>query len=547
MPEDGPDIEPNNNMPGSSVVPMQSEIGRVPSPGSSSGELAVGTSASFWVQMKFLLTKQFKLKMRNKILTAAEILMPVYIILFLLLIRRLDVIPFKVIFTPAAEAAPRHSMFLTPPEPVFTKILSESDIKIQKDTISKFKYDTDPIRYGVAPRGGVLASKIADALCLMDQQRFTTTKLNATFGDGIPCFGVKMFAQGSELYAAKGRFDNINSGLDFGVIVDEANNNFTLVHHEFALLNSSLGEEQESAAVQNKLVMYQAMITAIISSKGQASIFEGPILPPTPTIPLGVLKVGETQMLTPYLREFPTSERTVIVNFLKYIFAVQFIQVLVLNYIGPMVRMAQEKEKGIKRALLLKGMSPGAYWATWLISESTTILISTCVAVGMLYACQHFLYTEAGWVFLAFLLFGIAYCCLGFLLSFLADKAHTLAMFAALFNLLTIVAFILVQLLMINPGNVSRGGILFLFLIAPVPFGHIMYEMISTEVSSKGWTPGMSEYGQLAYGFLAIDIVLYMTLCIIIENFMDVFRELTKKKEERDLTGASKSIFTEFI
>ncbi len=266
-----------------------------------------------------------------------------------------------------------------------------------------------------------------------------------------------------------------------------------------------------------------------------------------PTIPLGVLKVGETQMLTPYLREFPTSERTVIVNFLKYIFAVQFIQVLVLNYIGPMVRMAQEKEKGIKRALLLKGMSPGAYWATWLISESTTILISTCVAVGMLYACQHFLYTEAGWVFLAFLLFGIAYCCLGFLLSFLADKAHTLAMFAALFNLLTIVAFILVQLLMINPGNVSRGGILFLFLIAPVPFGHIMYEMISTEVSSKGWTPDMSEYGQLAYGFLAIDIVLYMTLCIIIENFMDVFRELTKKKEERDLTGASDSILTEFI
>jgi hypothetical protein len=55
---------------------------------------------------------------------------------------------------------------------------------------------------------------------------------------------------------------------------------------------------------------------------------------------------------------------------------------------------------------------------------------------------------------------------------------------------------------------------------------------------SKGWTPGMSEYGQLAYGFLAIDTVLYMSLCIIIENFIDVFREFTKKKEERDLTGA---------
>ena len=412
-------------------------------------------------------------------------------------------------------------------------------MKIQLDMAIKYKYNTDPIRYGVAPRGGLLASRIADGLCLMDQDRFAVTKIKATFGDGVPCFGVKMFASGSELYASQGRVDNIDSGLDLGVIVDEANKSFTLVHHEFALLNNSLGEDQESAAVQNKLVLYQSFVTAIISSGGQGALFGGPIVPPTPTNPLGMLRVGAAQNLTPYLREFPASERTVVVNFLKYIFAVQFVQVLVLNYLGPMIRMAQEKEKGIKRALLLKGMSPGAYWATWLMSETATILVSTCVAVGMLYACQHFVYTSAGWVFLAFLLFGIAYCCLGFLLSFVADKAHTLAMFAALFNLLTIAAFLLVQLLMINPGDVPRGWIVLLFLVAPVPFGHIMYEMISTEVLSTGWTPGMSPYGELAYAFLAIDTVVYMALCILIENFMDVFREATRKEEERDLTGPS--------
>jgi hypothetical protein len=538
--ETGSDIESISisNMPDSSIVSIEPEAGRPISTESSSGEVSEKTNASFSVQMRFLLSKQFKLKMRNRLLTAAEILMPVYIILFLLLIRRLDVIPYKVIHTSAADAAPRHSLFLAPPDSSSIKTMSESEIKMQLDTVMKYKYDTDPVRYGVAPKGGILASKIADGLCSLDQDRFATSKIKATFGEGAPCFGVKIFASGTELYASKGRFDNIDSGLDMGVIVDEVNGNFTLVHHEFALLNSSLGEELESAAVQNRLVMFQSYITAFISSKGQASIFDGPIVPPTPTNPSGMLRVSDTQKLTPYLREFPTSERTVFVNFLKYIFAVQFVQVLVLNYIGPMIRMAQEKEKGIKRALLLKGMSPVAYWATWLISETTTIFISTCVAVAMLYACQHFVYTSAGWIFLAFLLFGTAYCSLGFLLSFLADKAHTLAMFAALFNLLTILAFILVQVLMINPGEIARGWVILLFLIAPVPFGHIMYEAISAELLGVGWTPGMSPYGQLAYAFLAIDIVVYIALCIVIENFMDVLREATKVAEQRDLAGA---------
>ena len=127
-------------------------------------------------------------------------------------------------------------------------------------------------------------------------------------------------------------------------------------------------------------------------------------------------------------------------------------------------------------------MSPIAFWCTWFISEATTVFLSTCITVCMLFACQHFIYTGAGWIFLGFLLFGLAYCCFGFMCSFLADKAHTLAMFAALFNMLTLAAYAVTQFYLINGNKVGAGVIYVLFLIAPVPFGYIMYEIINTEV-----------------------------------------------------------------
>jgi len=54
-----------------------------------------------------------------------------------------------------------------------------------------------------------------------------------------------------------------------------------------------------------------------------------------------------------------------------------------------------------------------AFWITWFISEATTVLFSTIITTVMLYTCQHFIHTGFGWIFLGFLLFGLAYCCFG--------------------------------------------------------------------------------------------------------------------------------------
>ena len=238
--------------------------------------------------------------------------------------------------------------------------------------------------------------------------------------------------------------------------------------------------------------------------------------------------------LTLYMQEFPTAERWDVLNALKYIFSIQFIQVLVLNYVGPMIRMAQEKEKGIKHALLLKGMMPVAFWSTWFISESITVFLSTCVTVSCLYACELFIYTNAAWVFLAFLLFGCAFVCFGFLCSFLAEKAYSLAMFAGLFNMLTLALFAVTQFYFIDGNKVDQHVIHLLFLIAPVPFGHIIYEILNQEIWKKAWTPDVSPYAATAYAFLAADTVIYFILCVIIENSKDFYNVVGKKGEEDD-------------
>jgi len=88
--------------------------------------------------------------------------MPVYIILFLLLIRRLDVIPYEIVYTPAAAAAPRHSMFSPPPPPA---TLTDEQKATQLEMSTRMRYNIDNVRFGVSPRGGVAAQRVASGLC----------------------------------------------------------------------------------------------------------------------------------------------------------------------------------------------------------------------------------------------------------------------------------------------------------------------------------------------------------------------------------------------
>ena len=272
--------------------------------------------------------------------------MPIYIILFLLLIKRLDVVPYRVAYTPASAAAPKHSIFTLPPSPLWQRPLTQKEKEDGEKLKSKLHLDTDSVHIGVAPQDGVLAKRVAAGLCqVVEGMKVGRPDFKAAFGTGSPCYGVEMYTNGQALYKAKGRFDNPESGLDIGVIIDEKMFNFTLVHHEFMLLNTTSMGSSEAAALSNGLLMYQSLISSMIVPDS-VHLFPAPVLNPSPT-----------QTMTPYVEEFPTAERWDEVNTIKCIFSMQFIQALVFNYMGPMIHMTQEKERSIKQDLLLTNTS----------------------------------------------------------------------------------------------------------------------------------------------------------------------------------------------
>ena len=149
---------------------------------------------------------------RNKLLTAAELLMPIYIILFLLLIRRLDVIPYRVDYTPAANAPARYSIF-GPPTLGWVPEITKEQEKERDDFLKEMKMDTDALRIGVAPSGGEISKRVADGLCqFVANPARTQLGLKVEFS-GDPCLGVKMYPSGEELYRLKGRFDKTDTGV----------------------------------------------------------------------------------------------------------------------------------------------------------------------------------------------------------------------------------------------------------------------------------------------------------------------------------------------
>ena len=181
------------------------------------------------------------------------------------------------------------------------------------------------------------------------------------------------------------------------------------------------------------------------------------------------------------------------------------------------LQIGQEKEKGIKEALSLKGMSPISFWITWFLSESVIVLGSVLVSVCGLYAGRILVHTNFGIVFLGFFLFGMSFICLGFLISQLASKGQTLFVVGALMLLVLSGIFYLVQFLMINKG-VAKPLVLLTFLLSPVPFGHFLYTMLDGELLTTGWTSDLSPYANDCFIFLVVDAILYFGLSLLIDT-----------------------------
>ena len=64
----------------------------------------------------------------------------------------------------------------------------------------------------------------------------------------------------------------------------------------------------------------------------------------------------------------------------KLMYPMLFLTVLFINVQASLTQIGQEKERGIKDALSLKGMRKEAFWATWFLVECA-VMTTSCVVV----------------------------------------------------------------------------------------------------------------------------------------------------------------------
>ena len=83
-----------------------------------------------------------------------------------------------------------------------------------------------------------------------------------------------------------------------------------------------------------------------------------------------------------FVQQFPVRARVELVNFRKYLYPMTFLPALLITMQGTLTLLGEEKEKGIKDAMSLKGMSRAAYWISWLVSQGLGMTIS-CFVVAV--------------------------------------------------------------------------------------------------------------------------------------------------------------------
>eukprot|EP00960_Hanusia_phi_P015654 461573-Hanusia_phi.AAC.3 len=191
------------------------------------------------------------------------------------------------------------------------------------------------VKVGVVNTGSAVSDSILRELCF--QMGNTRKGFSAE-----ACPTVVPFATKEALLARNGKTYNPLTDLNFGIVVDDTKDQFLLVYQELALQNASTGDTDEGNAADIGLLWLQSLVSRVLMEQKGGRI--------------------------------TNEDNTEVGNF--------------RNKIG------QEKEKGIKEALSLKGMSPISFWITWLLSESIIVLGSVLVSVCGLYAGRILVHTN---------------------------------------------------------------------------------------------------------------------------------------------------------
>jgi hypothetical protein len=231
-----------------------------------------------------------------------------------------------------------------------------------------------------------------------------------------------------------------------------------------------------------------------------------------------------------FIERFPIRARSELVNVRKYLYPANFVPILGLTCQGTLTLLGEEKEKGIKDALSLKGMSRLAYYLAWFISQSLGMTVScvmVAVASRMAGVIEHTSMLHFGgmaWVF------GCWFITLAFLICSLLKTTKSMFVVGIIMLIIIIYTAYLPEILMIGPGSSGVPSpywkVLLLFLFPPVPYGHLLWVLSDGELQGTGWTTGLTakswptathDYYYEAHLFMFLDVFLYLGLAWLLD------------------------------
>ena len=205
-----------------------------------------------------------------------------------------------------------------------------------------------------------------------------------------------------------------------------------------------------------------------------------------------------------------------------------FLTVLFINVQATMTQLGQEKERGIKNALSLKGMKKEAFWCTWMVSEGAVLSVSTVIVtvgaklVGVIEHTSMLHFYGTVWIY------GISLILLAFVLSSFFSEAKTMFIAAAIMLIFFSVIGYVTELLFIRQDifGMPYAVNLMMFMFSPVPFAHLTWTLSSGELMGRGWEEGLTrlewdiehDYYYEAYFFLVFDCFLYVGLTLVFDS-----------------------------
>jgi hypothetical protein len=194
---------------------------------------------------------------------------------------------------------------------------------------------------------------------------------------------------------------------------------------------------------------------------------------------------------------------------------------------ASLTQLGQEKERGIKNALTLKGMKREAFWSTWILTEGAVMTVSVCVvtvAAAIVGVIEH---TPMYHFFYNMWIFGLSLISMAFVLSAFFTQAKTMFIVAAVLLILFAVIAYVVELIMIRL-DWPYASVLGAFLFSPNAYGHLLWTLSDGELKGTGWEEGLTildwghenDYYYEAHIMMHVDILIYLVLCLFFDKLV---------------------------